>query len=165
MQGFFCFFWGHAAQIDAGDHDIVENQTVVRTNAGEKPDTDNDADQKNHSNSAYRNQSRGQKRAVYYLENGAEVDRYGVVLEALKKDPPLKTIGIMEIYERAKAVLDKEKEMPKLKSQMIKSTMNAMFEILEESGYEADRVFDWKENMLTFREPLFLFYLRWRRDE
>lgn len=109
--------------------------------------------------------SRGQKRAVYYLENGAEVDRYGVVLEALKKDPPLKTIGIMEIYERAKAVLDKEKEMSKLKSQMIKSTMNAMFEILEESGYEADRVFDWKENMLTFREPLFLFYLRWRRDE
>ena len=36
---------------------------------------------------------------------------------------------------------------------------------VKRSGYEADRVFDWKENILIFREPLFLFYLRWRRDE
>ena len=58
-----------------------------------------------------------------------------------------------------------EKTVPKLTTQTITSTMNAMFTILKESGYEADRVFDWKENVLTFREPLFLFYLLWRRDE
>lgn len=109
--------------------------------------------------------SRGQKRAIYYLENGMEVDRYGLVLEALRKDPPLKAITIVEIFERAKNVLDKEKEMPKLTTQTIRETINSMFLILEESGYEADKVFDWKENVLTFREPLFLFYLRWRRDE
>jgi len=109
--------------------------------------------------------SRGQKRAIYYLEDGSEVDRYGLVLEALRKDPPLKAITISEIYERAKGILDKEKDMLKLTTQTIKGTLNSMFSILEESGYEADRVFDWKENVLTFREPLFLFYLRWRRDE
>lgn len=109
--------------------------------------------------------SRGQKRAIYYLEDGSEVDRYGLVLEALKKDPPLKSLTISEIYERAKKVLNKTQEMPKLTTQTIRGTMKSMFSILEESGYEADRVFDWKENVLTFREPLFLFYLRWRRDE
>lgn len=109
--------------------------------------------------------SRGQKRAIYYLEDGSEVDRYGLVLEALRKDPPLKSITMSEIYERAKKILDKTKEMPKLTTQTIRGTMKSMFSILEESGYEADRVFDWKENVLTFREPLFLFYLRWRRDE
>ena len=109
--------------------------------------------------------SRGQKRAIYYLEDGMEVDRYGLVLEALRKDPPLKSITMSEIYERAKKILDKTKEMPKLTTQTIRETMKSMFSILEESGYEADRVFDWKENVLTFREPLFLFYLRWRRDE
>lgn len=56
-------------------------------------------------------------------------------------------------------------EVVKGEKRWITSTMNAMFTILEESGYEADRVFDWKENVLTFRKPLFLFYLRWRRDE
>lgn len=109
--------------------------------------------------------SRGQKRAIYYLEDGSEVDRYGLVLEALRKDPPLKSITMSEIYERAKRILNMEKEMPKLTTQTIRGTMKSMFSILEESGYEADRVFDWKENVLTFREPLFLFYLRWRRDE
>lgn len=109
--------------------------------------------------------SRGQKRAIYYLEDGSEVDRYGLVLEALRKNPPLKSITMSEIYERAKKLLDKTKEMPKLTTQTISGTMKSMFSILEESGYEADRVFDWKENILTFREPLFLFYLRWRRDE
>lgn len=109
--------------------------------------------------------SRGQKRAIYYLEDGMEVDRYGLVLEALRKNPPLKSITMSEIYDRAKKILDKTKEMPKLTTQTIRVTMKSMFSILEESGYEADRVFDWKENVLTFRETLFLFYLRWRRDE
>ena len=109
--------------------------------------------------------SRGQKRTIYCLKGGMEVDRYGLVLEAIKRDPPLKAITISEIFERAKGILDVEKTVPKLTTQTIASTMNAMFTILEESGYDADRVFDWKENVLTFREPLFLFYLRWRRDE
>ena len=109
--------------------------------------------------------SRGQKRTTYCLKGGMEVDRYGLVLEAIKRDPPLKAFTISEIFERAKGILDAEKPMPKLTTQTITSTMNAMFTILEDSGYEADRVFDWKENVLTFREPLFLFYLRWRRDE
>lgn len=109
--------------------------------------------------------SRGQQRSVYYLENGKAVDRYGLVLEILKRNPPLKTITTAEMFERAKNILDKEKEMPKLATRRITDTLNAMFEIVEESGYEADRVFDWKERTLTFREPLFLFYLRWRRDE
>ena len=67
--------------------------------------------------------------------------------------------------KRAVYYLDKTKEMQKLTTQTIRGTMNSMLVILEESGYEADRVFEWNENVLTFREPLFLFYLRWRRDE
>lgn len=109
--------------------------------------------------------ARGQKRAIYYLEDGREVDRYGLVLEALRKNPPLKSITVSEVYDRAKKVLYKNGETQKLKTETIKSTMKSMFLILEESGYEADRVFDLKENILTFREPLFLFFLRWRRDE
>lgn len=109
--------------------------------------------------------SRGQKRAKYYLEDGREVDRYGLVLEVLKKNPPLKAISTTEMFERAKQILSKDKENPKLSAQTIRDTIKSMHIIVEESGYEPDRVFDWKENMLTFREPLFLFYLRWRRDE
>lgn len=109
--------------------------------------------------------SRGQKRGIYYLKNNIEVDRYGLILEALRRDPPLKSITVSDVLDRARAILDKEKTGAKLSTQTIKDTLNAMFLILEESGYEADRVFDLKENVLTFREPLFLFYLRWRRDE
>lgn len=109
--------------------------------------------------------SRGQKRATYYLRDGREVDRYGLVLEALRRNPPLKSITTSEIYDRVKEILDKTKSMSKLTTQTIARTLKIMSSILEESGHEADRVFDWKENVLTFREPLFLFYLRWRRDE
>lgn len=109
--------------------------------------------------------SRGQKRAVYYLKDGQKVDRYGLVLEALRRNPPLKSITTSEIYDRAKEILDMTKIMSKLTAQTIARTLKIMSSILEESGCEADRVFDWKENVLTFREPLFLFYLRWRRDE
>lgn len=109
--------------------------------------------------------SRGQKRAVYYLKDGLSVDRYGLVLETLRKDPPLKSITVIEIYERARKLLDEAKTVHKLTMQTIEKTIDTMFSILEESGYEAERVFDWKERVLTFKEPLFLFYLRWRRDE
>lgn len=109
--------------------------------------------------------SRGQKRVTYYLNDGSEVDRYGLVLEALKKNPPLKSITMQEIFDRAREIMDKSKDKPKLTAQTIRETISSMSSILEQSGYEADRVFDWKENVLTFREPLFLFYLRWRKDE
>ena len=109
--------------------------------------------------------SRGQKRAIYYLEDGSAVDRYGLVLEALKRNPPLKSMALAEIYERAKKILAQAKEMQKLTARTIRDTINGMFSILEQSGDEADKVFDWKEQVLSFREPLFLFYLRWRRDE
>lgn len=109
--------------------------------------------------------SRGQKRAIFYLKDGSAVDRYGLVLEALRKDPPLKAITKSEIYDRAKSILNITITTSKLTAQTIAGTIKIMSEILEESGCEADRVFDWKENILTFREPLFLFYLRWRRDE
>lgn len=109
--------------------------------------------------------SRGQKRAVYFLKDGQSVDRYGLILEALRKDPPMKAITMTEIYDRAKQILDTNFEKPKLTTQTVSGTLKSMFTLLEDSGYEADKVFDWKENVLTFREPLFLFYLRWRRDE
>lgn len=109
--------------------------------------------------------SRGQKRAIYYLNDGKEVDRYGLLLEAIKKNPPLKSITTAELFERVKTILDMEKTTKKLTAQNIKGTVKLMFSILEESKYEADKVFDLKDNVLTFKDPLFLFYLRWRRDE
>ena len=109
--------------------------------------------------------SRGQKRAAYYLKDGSEVDRYGLLLRSLAKNPPMKSITVIQIFERAKDILDLEKATNKLTTQNIAGTIKSMFSILEESRYEADKVFDWKENVLTFRDPLFLFYLRWRRDE
>ena len=92
--------------------------------------------------------SRGQKRAIYYLEDDSEEDRYGLVLQALRKDPPLKSLTMWEIYERAKKILDKTKEMPKLTTQTIRGTMKSMFSILKESGYEADRVFDVRRHIV-----------------
>ena len=109
--------------------------------------------------------SRGQKRAEYYLKDGMKVDRYGLILEALRRDPPLKSITKSEIYDRIRGLLDTARNKTKVTTQTITGTLKIMSDLLEESGCEADRVFDWKENVLTFREPLFLFYLRWRRDE
>ena len=109
--------------------------------------------------------TRGQKRKIYHLEDGMKVDRYGLVLEALKRNPPLKAITEAEICDRARKILDKEKNSLKLSARTIGSTIQSMFSILEESGYEVDRVFDWEGKTLTFREPLFLFYLRWRNDD
>lgn len=109
--------------------------------------------------------SRGQKRTLYNLTDGRSVDRYGLVLGALAKNPPLISITINEIFERAKEMLDATQDKTKLTTQNVTNTIKAMFDILRDSKYEADKVFDLKENVLTFREPLFLFYLRWRRDE
>lgn len=93
------------------------------------------------------------------------MDRYGLVLGALAKNPPVISITVNEIFERAREMLDETQDKAKLTTQNVTNTIKAMFGILKDSKYEADQVFDFKENVLTFREPLFLFYLRWRRDE
>lgn len=109
--------------------------------------------------------SRGQKRILYHLTDGQKVDRYGLVLGALAQNPPVISITVNEIFERAREMLSDTQDKAKLTTQNVTNTLKAMFEILKDSKYEADKVFDFKESVLTFREPLFLFYLRWRRDE
>lgn len=109
--------------------------------------------------------SRGQQRSIYYLKDGMEVDRYGLILEALRRDPPMKAITKNEIYDRAKELLDTDRTKAKLTPQTVAGIIRGMVKVLEKSGSEADKVFEWEESKLIFREPLFLFYLRWRNDE
>ena len=56
MEYILCFVGCQTAQVDAADHHIVENQTVICRPSKEIPDTDNHTDQKNHCDTANGNQ-------------------------------------------------------------------------------------------------------------
>ena len=55
-QRFFCLIPRHATQIDSGNHNIVEDQFIVRRITKNEEDTDNGADQKDRGHTANRNQ-------------------------------------------------------------------------------------------------------------
>ena len=56
MQCILCFCFGHASQIDTGNHNIIEDQTVITGITEEEHDTHNGADQQNSCHRTNRNQ-------------------------------------------------------------------------------------------------------------
>ena len=103
---------------------------------------------------------RGKSRTRYQTEYLGELDLYGLILEALAKDPPIVSISFEELMERIQSLVSGE-DKPTTKS--LKDYLKNLQDVLREHG-RAYEVIEWKDDMLYVLESLFLFYLRWGRE-
>lgn len=104
--------------------------------------------------------TRGQKRWTYSLADGTQKDIYGLILKVLADNPPLLEISLEELLNRIHGVA-KEERITKTK---VKQAFVNWMKILETQG-SLYQVFDWKDETVHILDNLFLFYLRWRKDE
>lgn len=103
-------------------------------------------------------ETRGQKRKTYKLINGEEADIYSLVLRAIAENPPAISINLEDLKKRIDSLLTNTAEKPnKIK---IRAAMKQIQGLMKESE-SLYHVFEWKDNEIYIREPLFLFYLRW----
>lgn len=103
---------------------------------------------------------RGKQRKLFRTSEGKELDLYGLIVEALAKNPPLMELDFDMIYNRIIKLLSAETSKPD--KQSVKSHLNNLQTILEEKE-EIYRAIEWKEGSIYVLDPLFLFYLRWGR--
>lgn len=99
------------------------------------------------------------RRRTYPLKNGAVVDIYGLVLYAMKVDPPVERITMDELKQRLSCVLATDEKMPSVSQ--LSATLNKIVAKLEEVFSGLD-VLEYKAQCLYILDPFFLFALRWR---
>lgn len=104
--------------------------------------------------------TRGQKRWTYLLKDGTKKDIYNLILKVLADNPPLLEISLEELLNRVHANVVEEK----ITKTKIKQAFINWMKILETQG-GLYQVFDWKDDTVYILDNLFLFYLRWRKDE
>ncbi len=104
--------------------------------------------------------TRGNNRKSYITTSNKKLDMYGLIIEALAKNPPLMEIDIEEMHKRIVALLPEDSEKPN--KQTVKEHLSKLQNILTEKE-EIFRSFEWKDGTLYILDPLFLFYLRWGR--
>lgn len=104
--------------------------------------------------------TRGQKRKSYNLGNGKKVDVYGIFFLAIALDPPQISIRIEELKDRYDNLLKNHNTSLPDKNK-IRSTVQHLQAIIDESNETIYQVFEWKDNKVYILEPLFLFFLRW----
>ena len=105
--------------------------------------------------------SRGKQRKTYHTIQWGELDLYGLILEALAIDPPMSRLSFEELLKRILDLVDGE-EKPTAAS--LKDYLKNLQELINEKGHSYE-VIEWNDNSLYILESLFLFYLRWGRDE
>lgn len=103
---------------------------------------------------------RGKSRKLYKTIFGKELDLYGLIIEALAKNPPVMELVFDTIYDRILKLIPENEEKPT--KQSLKEHLNKLQSILQEKE-EIYRAVEWKDGMLYILDPLFLFYLRWGR--
>lgn len=104
--------------------------------------------------------SRGQQRVKYLLSCGGSIDIYSIILKILSLNPPNTSLEFDEIKIRIDKIVSNVEAKPDNKK--IKVALNNIQKLLEAqpSFYQ---VFEWKDNSIYILDPLFLFYLRWKR--
>lgn len=104
--------------------------------------------------------TRGKKRNLYKTVTGKELDLYGLIVEALAKNPPIMELDFDKIYERVLNLIPGKETRPD--KQSVKNHLNNLQRILKEKE-EIYKAIDWKDGKVYVLDPLFLFYLRWGR--
>ena len=105
--------------------------------------------------------SRGKQRKTYHTTKWSELDLYGLILEALAIDPPMSKLSFDELLGR---VTDLVTGIEKPTAASLKDYLKNLQELISEKGRSYE-VIAWNEGSLYILEALFLFYLRWGRDE
>lgn len=105
--------------------------------------------------------SRGKSRKTFQTKRYGEIDLYELIVEAIAIDPPKTNLTFDDLMNRINKIVSKS-EKPATKS--VKEYLKNIQEVLEskDRSYE---VIEWKEDVLYILEPLFLFFLRWGREE
>ena len=103
---------------------------------------------------------RGRERKKYCTSKG-ELDLYSLILEAIAQDPPIEEIGFDDLLTRInKTIVGDDKVTPK----SLKEYLGNIQEVLNDKNRTFE-VLEWRDNVLYVIEALFLFYLRWGRNE
>lgn len=103
---------------------------------------------------------RGRERKKYCTSKG-ELDLYSLILEAIAQDPPIEEIGFDDLLTRInKIIVGDDKVTPK----SLKEYLGNIQEVLNDKNRTFE-VLEWRDNVLYVIEALFLFYLRWGRNE
>lgn len=103
---------------------------------------------------------RGRERKKYCTSKG-ELDLYSLILEAIAQDPPIEEIGFDDLLTRInKTIVGNDKVTPK----SLKEYLGNIQEVLNDKNRTFE-VLEWRDNVLYVIEALFLFYLRWGRNE
>ena len=103
---------------------------------------------------------RGRERKKYCTSKG-ELDLYSLILEAIAQDPPIEEIGFEDLLTRInKTIVGDDKVTPK----SLKEYLGNIQEVLNDKNRTFE-VLEWRDNVLYVIEALFLFYLRWGRNE
>ena len=89
------------------------------------------------------------------------MDLYSLILEAIAQDPPIEEIGFNDLLTRInKTIVGDDKVTPK----SLKEYLGNIQEVLNDKNRTFE-VLEWRDNVLYVIEALFLFYLRWGRNE
>ncbi len=102
--------------------------------------------------------TRGNKRKLYKTKTGKEIDIYGLIVEAIKENPPLVGLTLDEIKRRIDNIIISNIKGPD--RQAIRDSLNKLQKIINEKE-GIYKVFEWKDSVAHILDPLFLFYLRW----
>lgn len=102
--------------------------------------------------------TRGKSRKLYKTIFNKELDLYGLIVESLRKNPPIMKLSFDMIYDRILNLILAKEEKPT--KQALKEHLNKLQTILKEKE-EIYRAIEWKDDTIYILDPLFLFYLRW----
>lgn len=103
---------------------------------------------------------RGKKRKLFKTLTGKELDLYGLIVEAIAKNPPVMEMDFETVYDRIINLIPTDTAKPD--KQSVKNHLNNIQTILKEKE-EIYRAIEWKDGTVYILDPLFLFYLRWGR--
>lgn len=101
---------------------------------------------------------RGNKRKLYKTNIDKELDIYGLIVESIRKNPPLVGLTLDELKRRIDDLIICDIKKPDKKT--IRESLNKIQNIITEKD-GIYKVLEWKDNVVHILDPLFLFYLRW----
>lgn len=105
--------------------------------------------------------TRGKRRKLYKTKFNKELDLYGLIVESLAKNPPIMELDFETIHRRIENLIPGKEEKPT--KQAVREHLGKLQSILGERE-DIYRVLEWKDGRVYILDPLFLFYLRWGRE-
>ena len=99
------------------------------------------------------------KRKLYALQKDTYVDIYGLLLAALRVDPPVEIITMAALKQRLRSVLADGAKMPN--TSQLSAVVNKIVAKIEKAFPGLD-VLAYRNQCLYILDPFFLFTLRWR---